>query len=488
MKTKNRSLKVVVVMLAALCSTAYATSPLLKEIETAFIELGEKVRPTVVYIEVEREAQSGMESLPLPPGLEEFLPFFRGPQNPEGQPNRPQMRRMPRALASGSGFIYDKRGHIITNNHVVADAKSVNVKLWNGKSYDATVVGRDPQTDLAVIKIEPDIDLPVATLGDSSTLRVGQFAMAAGNPARLEGSLSFGHITALGRGRQDAIRLPDPVLRFMDFIQTDAAINLGNSGGPLCNIDGEVIGINIAIVWGAESIGFAIPVNTAKKVVPQLISKGKVVRGFLGVQIDDASNFAEADNLPDGKGAYVVSVIPDKPAAKAGIQVYDVIRKVNGQPVENASDLTFKIAEVPPGQTVTLEIWRDGKPIEIQAQLDELSEDQLAQASGVGAQGGEDSLGLRVQSLTNDMLEALGLDPGTKGVIVTSVAPDSPAEKAGISENDVIVEVAKQPVDSAQRFEEIIKQNSEPGRAILFRVLRGPNRTPVILTLRIPKQ
>jgi len=371
---------------------------------------------------------------------------------------------------------------------VVADAKSITVKLWNGKTFDATVVGRDPQTDLAVIKIEPDFDLPVATLGDSSTLRVGQFAMAAGNPARLEGSLSFGHITALGRGRHDAIRLPDPVLRFMDFIQTDAAINLGNSGGPLCNIDGEVIGINIAIVWGAESIGFAIPVNTAKKVVPELIAKGKVVRGFLGVQIDDAANYADADNLPDRKGAYVVSVIPDKPAAKAGVQVYDVIKKVNGQVVENASDLTFKVAEVPPGETVTLEVWRNGKTLELKAQLEELSDEQIAQATGAQEPTRESTLGLRVQALTNDMIDALGLEQGTKGVIVSSVEPDSPAEKAGIIENDVIIEVAKQPVSSPQEFTKIIREHSEPGKAILLRVLRSPNKTPIIIPIRIPKQ
>ncbi|HOJ32322.1 MAG TPA: trypsin-like peptidase domain-containing protein [Candidatus Hydrogenedentes bacterium] len=486
MRNKSLLKMLALAMFALFCGATYATSPILKEIEGAFIELGEKVRPTVVYIEVEREAQSELEGMPLPPGIEEFFPFFRGPQRPD-RPG-PQVRRMPRAVASGSGFIFDKRGHIITNNHVVADAKSITVKLWNGKTFDATVVGRDPQTDLAVIKIEPDFDLPVATLGDSSTLRVGQFAMAAGNPARLEGSLSFGHITALGRGRHDAIRLPDPVLRFMDFIQTDAAINLGNSGGPLCNIDGEVIGINIAIVWGAESIGFAIPVNTAKKVVPELIAKGKVVRGFLGVQIDDAANYADADNLPDRKGAYVVSVIPDKPAAKAGVQVYDVIKKVNGQVVENASDLTFKVAEVPPGETVTLEVWRNGKTLELKAQLEELSDEQIAQATGAQEPTRESTLGLRVQALTNDMIDALGLEQGTKGVIVSSVEPDSPAEKAGIIENDVIIEVAKQPVSSPQEFTKIIREHSEPGKAILLRVLRSPNKTPIIIPIRIPKQ
>ena len=482
---QTKGIAVLAISALTLAGAAHATSALLKEIEGAFIELGEKVRPTVVYIEVERSAPESVQTFPFP-GIEEMFPFFGRPR-PEGR-TRPEVRRIPRAISSGSGFIYDKRGHIITNNHVIAEAKTITVKLWNGKTYEASVVGTDPQTDLAVIKIEPDVDLPVARLGDSSTLRVGQFAMAVGNPARLEGSLSFGHVTALGRGRQDAIRLPDPVLRFMDFIQTDAAINLGNSGGPLCNSDGEVIGINLAIVWGAESLGFAIPVNTAKRVVPELIAKGKVTRGFLGVQIDDANNYAEADNLPDSQGAYVVSVIPDKPAARAGIQVYDVIRKVNGEPVENASDLTFKIAEIPPGQTVSLEIWRNGKSIDLQAQLDELSDDQLVAAYGEAAPVGENLLGLRVQALTGDIIDALGLEAGTKGVIVSSVDPDSPAERAGIVENDVIIEVAKQPVDSPQAFLELIKENSAPGKAILVRVLRAPNRIPLILTIRVPRQ
>jgi serine protease Do len=244
------------VALLLLGGNAVARSPILKEIEDAFIRLHQEVRPSVVTIDTKgAPAQSETRG---EPDLEDLFRFFGVPEG--GRPRGP-MRPMPRTRATGSGFIYDTAGHIVTNNHVVDGADSITVRLSNGSEYPATVVGQDPDTDLAVIKIEADEVLPAVQLGDSDELKVGQFAIALGSPRGFEGSLSFGHISALGR--ENLAGLAAQGLRFQNLIQTDAAINLGNSGGPLANIDGEVVGINIAIVWGANSLGFAIPVNTA---------------------------------------------------------------------------------------------------------------------------------------------------------------------------------------------------------------------------------
>jgi len=365
MKPKSIAVLAFVVILTA-ASTASAASPMLQEMERAFVKLAEEIRPFVVCIEVTGPEPEDMLRLQSP-DVEEFFKYFNIPV-PEGRRKSPRVRR-PNAL--GSGFIYDKEGHIITNNHVVDKAEELLVRMWDGEEYKAEVIGTDPDTDLAIIKIDADRDLPVARLGDSGALKVGQLAIAVGSPHSLDGSFSFGHITALGRKE---LYLPN--LRFEDFVQTDAAINLGNSGGPLCNIDGEVIGINIAIAAG-ENLGFAIPSNTAREVIPQLISEGKVVRGYLGVEITDvaqaaqqmdlpdASDLVEALGLPDEKGAYVHVVTPGTPAEKAGLQDDDVIRMVNGKSIDGAEGLVRAITNIDPGASVMLEVWRQGKPMEI---------------------------------------------------------------------------------------------------------------------------
>ena len=262
------------VVFAVALAPAGARSPILREIEDSFVRLHEEVRPCVVSIQVQGPATAESNE-----GLDELHQFFGLPVPEKGQPEEAPE-------ATGSGFIYDTEGHIVTNNHVIANATRIEAILSSGKRYEATVVGTDPDTDLAVIKIETDEILTLARLGDSSLLKVGQFAIAMGSPRGFEGSLSFGHISALGRNNLWGLQAQG--IRFQNLIQTDAAINLGNSGGPLCNIDGEVVGINIAIIWGANSIGFAIPVNEVKNIVPDLIADGKVTRGFLGVHIDDA--------------------------------------------------------------------------------------------------------------------------------------------------------------------------------------------------------
>ncbi len=458
-------------MLAALLvftGAGWAQQTVLHELERAYVRLHEQIGPTVVNIETSGPARSTGNQ------FEEFFHFFGVPM-PEGQPQAPRPR------GQGSGFVYDKDGHIITNNHVVEGAEEITVRFWNGKEYDAEIVGRDPEGDLAVLKINPEEDLPVAKLGDSDNLKVGQFAIAIGSARGFEGTVSYGHISAVGREGLPGLRAQG--LTFQNLIQTDAAINLGNSGGPLCNIDGEVVGINTAIVWGANSIGFAIPVNTAKRVVPQLISQGKVTRGYLGVAIEDAKNFVDVPELalPDDRGAIVTEVQPDTPAEEAGFETYDVIRKVNGKEIENAADLVRTISGFMPGATVTLEIWRDQEAVDVDVVLKE--RDLVA----VGHEEEEEVLGLTVRSLTPEIMERLEVAADIEGVLVTRVAPGTPAEEAQLRAGDIITEVAKEPVTTPEEFFKKVRENGQPGKQLLLRYIRG-GASPRITTIEIPKK
>lgn len=479
MRNIRRFVIVGVVCCAAASGAAFAAGPMLKEIEDAFVKLNEDVRPCVVNIDTKGSVT--FEGFNMDQ-MEDLFRFF-GMPNPRGNPSpedrqKVRPRRMPIRQGTGSGFIYDKEGHIITNNHVVEGADTeILVRLWDGTEYNAQVVGRDKETDIAVLKIDAaGKDLPVAKLGDSSTLKVGQFAIALGSPRGFEGSLSFGHISALGRNQLDL-----PGLRFQDFIQTDAAINLGNSGGPLCNINGEVIGMNIAIVYGANSLGFAIPVNTAKAILPELIAKGSVTRGYLGVAIADARGFAEALGLPDGKGAFVKQVQPGTPAEKAEFQPYDVIRKVNGEVVEDADDLIRRISAQEPGAGCKVEIWRDGQAVEKQVELAQWEGPTVAEAPQ-----DKQVLGLRVQALTPDVIERLGLEANVRGVIVADVEPGSAADDARISTGDVITEVAREIVANPGEFFAAVNKHGVPGKSILIGFLRNDG-TKDITVIKVPK-
>ena len=381
---------------------------LLREIQDGFVQLHERLRPAVVNIDVQGKAEE-LDMTPFGP-MEDLFRFFNVPMPQE----RPRMQQ-PRPRGTGSGFIYDADGYIITNNHVVEDAERIVVRLHNGREFEAEVIGTDPETDIAVIKINADETLYPLKLGDSDKVKVGEFAIAIGSPRGFEGSVSFGHISALGREGLRGLAMQG--LTFQNLIQTDAAINLGNSGGPLCNIDGEVIGINTAIVFGANSIGFAIPINTAKQTVPVLISEGKVTRGYLGVSIDDAKNYSDVESLglPDENGAVVRQVQPGTPAEEAGLKTYDVVRKIDGYPVTTASEMVRKISSYAPGSKVTLEIWRDKKAVEVKVTLTE--RDLL-----LGKAGQEKSaLGIKVRDLTPGILERLGIGAETKGVVVTEI-------------------------------------------------------------------
>ncbi|GMW01319.1 MAG: serine protease [Candidatus Hydrogenedentota bacterium] len=451
---------------------AFAATPLLKEIEAAFVRIGEDVRPSVVNIDVETtsdgEAAANRQ--------QEFEDLFRhfGLEAPEG-PMIPEP-----GSASGSGFIYDTSGHIITNDHVVRDASVIKVRLWNGEVFDAKRVGTDPDTDVAVIKIEPNgTELRPAIIGDSNSLHIGQFAIAIGSPRGLEGSFSFGHVTGLSR---QGLQLPEN-LRFQDFIQTDAAINLGNSGGPLCDIDGRVIGINTAIVYGADSLGFAVPINMAKDVIPSLIANGKVSRGFLGVNMSDVEqavqrpenvsleDVLEALKLPDKNGAYVQEVIPESPAAKADIQQDDIIRKVNDQSVAGAADLQKKIAAIPPGTATRIEVWRNGAPLQLEVKLEEYAGNvRLARA-------GKPVLGMRFQELSQEMAKRVGLEEGETGLLVIDVEEGSPAATGEITAGDIITKISDQAVTTVEQFRKQVNELGEPGKSLFLRVTRAGGRS-----------
>jgi len=464
----------VVVMFGLVAAPSEAANPVLKSIESEFVQLHDQLNDIVVNIDTKvapPETEAG-----LPEGYEELFRFFNMPfQSPDG--GMPRFHRPPR-MAQGSGFIYDTEGHIVTNNHVVDGAQKIVVKFADGTEEEATVVGKDKQTDIAVIKVEPRPNMRCAKLGDSNKLKVGQFAIAVGSARGLESTFSYGHISALGRNHLNL-----PGLRFEDFIQTDAAINLGNSGGPLCNIDGEVIGINVAIVYGANSLGFAIPSNTAKDIVPKLIKNQKVTRGFLGVNIQPAKDFAAADQLalPDKTGAIVSNVVAGSPAEEAGIKPYDVIRKVNGEIVEDSNDLLKKISAIEPQSIAVLEVWRDKEPIEMKVALAEFSEEAFMPKS---ADLKQDVLGIRVEDLTPELMQRLGIE-NTTGVVVVDVEPNSPAEDAGLTQGLVITNVAKQPIANAQEFVQSVKDSAAPGKHLLLSVIR-PGGLHDIVMIRVP--
>jgi len=426
----------------------------------------------------------------------------RVPQVPHGGPGDPwgdfferyfgQPREMPefRSNALGSGFIINKEGFVLTNNHVVGDATEIKVRLADGREFSAKVVGKDPPTDVALVKLEKaPKDLPTVPLGDSDALEQGDFVIALGNPLGLRESASFGIVSAMDRTINSG--------PFDDFIQTDAAINPGNSGGPLFNMKGEVIGINTAIVSPqiGQGIGFAVPINMAKQLLPQLEKGGKVARGYLGVTVRElTADLAQGFGLPQStRGALVEQVMPKTPAAKAGIKVGDVVVAVNGKAVEMPAQLTRTVASVAPGGKVGLTVLRDGKKQDITLTVAQRPEEEaLARgerpdesegggAAEVAAKGPR--LGVRLQALTPEVARELKMD-GEGGVLVAEVVPDGPAAGAGLQRGDVIVEVNRQAVTKPDQVAPIVAK-AKPGDVVLLRVRRGPNAS--FVPVRIPE-
>jgi serine protease Do len=359
----------------------------------------------------------------------------------------PQREFKQRSL--GSGFIIDKEGYILTNNHVVEKASAIKVRLKDGKEYDAKIIGRDSKTDIAVIKISTKNGVSVATLGDSDKLEVGEWVLAVGNPFGLEHTVTAGIVSAKGRvigqGPYD------------DFIQTDASINPGNSGGPLFNLKGEVVGINAAIVSGGTGIGFAIPINLAKSLLPQLKSKGKVVRGWLGVVIQKVTpELAKNFNLKESEGALVSDVMEDSPASKADIRRGDVIVSFDGRAIKEMEQLPKLVAGTEIGKKVKLGLIRDGKSLEVDVTVGELKEEKREARETPET---EKTYGLVVQNITPEIARHLNLKD-RRGVIVTDIQPGSPAESADLRAGDIIVEINKKPVRNVADFKELMKKGS----------------------------
>jgi serine protease Do len=426
-----------------------------------FVSLAKKLTPVVVNVSstqaVEAE-RGGSPGSPFPQGDprgEFWRRFFGGP----GQ------RGPSRQQSLGSGFIIDRDGSILTNNHVVENAQKITVKLSDGRDFEAKVIGRDPKTDIAIIRIDAKGDLPIAPLGDSDRLEVGEWVMAIGNPFGLDSTVTSGIVSAKGRhigaGPYD------------NFIQTDASINPGNSGGPLINLRGEVVGINTAIFsqsGGNIGIGFATPINSAKEIVPELKSKGKITRGWLGVSIQNVTpDLANTLGLERSRGALVAEVLKDGPAEKAGIKVGDVIVDFDGTEIKDSNELPAIVARTRPDKQVRVKLLRDKKELSIPVAVGELKESEVV-ASAKGEKG---ELGLTVQRMTPEIAESLNLDKA-QGLVITSVEPGSPADEAGLRQGDVIVEVDRKPVRDVGDFRKALA-NVKKDQRVLFLVRREGN-------------
>ncbi|MFO7559378.1 MAG: DegQ family serine endoprotease [Desulfobacterales bacterium] len=390
------------------------------------------------------------------PGDDFFEKFFGG---------RPDRDFKQRSL--GSGFIIDKDGYIVTNNHVVEDAEKIRVIMKDGKEFDAEMIGRDPSTDLALIKIKPEIDLPVLKFGSSSDLKVGEWVVAIGSPFGLAHTVTAGIVSAKGRvigsGPYD------------DFIQTDASINPGNSGGPLLNMQGMVVGINTAIVAGGQGIGFAIPVDLAKGIINQLKKHGSVTRGWLGVVIQDLTEeIADYYGIKEVKGAFVMEVVPGDPADVAGIKPQDIIVEVNGNTVESSRDLTGVIANIGVGEKVEITVIRNGKKQTVKVKVGKRQDDVIA--SGKNEQ--RDSLGIRVADVTPETARRLDIQ-AERGVLVTNVGRGSKSEKAGVMVGDIIMEVNRTPVNNTREYDREI-QKVKSGETIQLFIKRAESGFRVV--------
>ena len=411
--------------------------------QASFADLAEHVSPAVVSIRTTKTVNGGGRGRgQVPPELE---PFFNGPNNPFEDFFGGGPKGEYQVPGAGSGFVISAEGYIVTNNHVVEDADEIEVAFKDGTTKKAKVIGRDAATDVALIKVDSDKPLPSLPLGDSKALRAGDWVIAIGNPFGLEHTVTAGIVSALHRRGIGAGR-------YEDFIQTDAAINPGNSGGPLINLSGEVVGINTAINPRANTIGFAVPVDMAKEVLPSLKTAGFVTRGWLGVVIQQITpDIKEAMNLTDTKGALISRVDPAGPAQKAGIERGDVIVEFDHEPIDDMEELPRRVALVAPGKKVEVRVRRAGKEQTFHVEVGKLEEGQQVAAAEEEKQDGPTVFGLRVQDLTDELSEQLGVQ-GEKGVVVTEVENGTPAQKAGMRRGDVILEVNQTAVSNAAEF------------------------------------
>ena len=424
-----------------------------------FSDLADIVSPSVVHIKVEKTVSGGQRSFgpfgQLPFGNnEQFRDFFgrRFGEQPPREFKRP---------GEGSGFIVDPSGYIVTNSHVVEGADTIKVVLKDETQYTAEIIGLDPTTDIALIKVQPQKKLPAIVLGSSDELRVGEWVAAIGSPFGLEYTVTAGIVSAKGRvigsGPYD------------DFIQTDASINPGNSGGPLINMKGEVVGINTMIIAGGQGIGFAIPIDQAKGIIDQLMTDGEVTRGWLGVTIQDLKgDLAEYYGINDNSGVLVAEVVPGDPADKAGIRPKDIITHVSGQKIATSRDLTNLAAQLGIGQTADVKILREGKPKTLKVKIGKRAP-TIAAASQPQGRPQKGEYGFEVAELTPEIARRFSIQESS-GVIVVGVAPRSKADAAGIKKGDLIIEINHAKVNSVKEFKRLIdRQQSADGINLLVR-------------------
>lgn len=452
-----------------------------------FADLAERVAPAVVSIEAHSfESSSGRQRR-----VDPFEFFFGPPRRRDQQPQEPPSEREFRNDSGGSGFVVTADGLVITNNHVIDGADELKVHLGD-RTFDAVVKGRDPETDLALLQVDTKEDLPFLPLGDSEEVRVGEWVMAVGSPLGLADTVTVGVVSAKGR----RINISRETGSFENFIQTDAAINFGNSGGPLINLRGQVVGINTAINYGSENIGFAVPVNTLKQVLPALRDEGKVRRGFLGVGVEDLDrDAAEAFGLDSTDGVIVTQVMPGQPADKAGVNHGDIVLSVDGETIANTRELIDYVSSKGPGESVDLELLRNGKRMVKKVKLtertpagEEAAEERDSGERGIGW------LGINYQDLTPGLKEAHGLPDELEGAWITSVSPRSPLYDEGVTQTDnvitVITELNGEPVKSVDGFESAVRE-ARPGsrlRLYLRRFVNGQEQPPLFAFPRVPEE
>jgi len=463
----------------------------------SFADLAAKLLPAVVNVSttqaVQQRQQSGPEMPNFPPGspFEQFFRDFFNRNRPPGNrgentPRGPERR----AQSLGSGFVIDPEGLIVTNNHVIDGADEINITLQDNTTLKASVVGRDESTDLALLRVKPEKPLPFVEFGESDFARVGDWVVAIGNPFGLGGTVTAGIVSARGRDINSG--------PYDDFIQTDAAINRGNSGGPLFNMEGKVVGINTAIYspsGGSIGIGFAIPAKLASSVVNQLRNYGQARRGWLGVRIQQVTpEIAESLGLKEPTGAMIAGVNDGGPADKAKIRNGDIVLKFNGQDVKNMSALPRIVADTEVGKQVPVVVWRDGKEVTVTATLGERPSDQQLASDRSGPSGDAvkplelAGLGMKVAPLTPEARDKNRLGPDAKGVLVMEVASDGPAAEKGVKVGDVIVEVQQNevgtPADVQRRVEAARKQDR---KFVLMLIQNADGTRYVPLSLAQPK-
>ena len=433
-----------------------------KGLGNAFARIAAQASPGVVSIQVEKEmAAESVTPFGEGPMMspEDFFEYFFRQHGRRGVPRQapgrergeePKGRSVP--YGQGTGFVISPDGYIVTNHHVVGEADKISVKTSDGRTLDAKRIGSDPETEIAIIKVESD-NLTPLPLGNSDQIKVGEWVLAIGNPFGLENTVTSGIVSARGRGNVG-------IVDYADFIQTDAAINPGNSGGPLLNLDGQVVGMNTAIFsrsGGYMGIGFAIPINMVKYVRDQIVQHGSISRGFLGVGIQNLTpDVAEWFGLKDKQGVLVTEVKEGSAADKAGIKRDDVVIEFDGQPVTEVGSFRSRVASTEPGKTINLVLMRNGERIETTVEVGKLDETAMTVNSATGE---VKNLGVAVQNLSDELADRFGYK-GDTGVVVTEVEPGSSAERAGIQSGSLIKEVNRQPIKNTQDFEKALKESS----------------------------